>query len=572
MIVKPGGNAVFSFIHGYMNGYWEGLILHGMIDNTSGVKLHQHIDVPADKCFNVYAAPGTPFYEIVRECSRPFYVDRLQGGWWYKKYDYDHGLIRRYYDLCGDFMLGFQLHEWSSNMSSDWQRITSGIKDGAIEYTAEAISRAATLPSHRTGVKRVWLESAGADEYEKLRKPVTRGESIKQYRDLLNKRQHETLNSVLPADSYYQAPRWEIEAGVHALMPEIGAQIPHERLQIALTRGMASATGIKWGTYYEPWGGSPFGCCYYKRDMVCEWYLTDRRSDLFGGFYPDSGSSRKLQKRIYMHSLMSGAQFLSEEYGTCNTFYDWQDYGLTPYGIVKKNFLSFASANPEIGGVYTPAVIVLPAGFEVFDINFITGGQYYLGYSAAGSEILQKLNHMRGILLAIFQDSDAVYGNESHVIQNSRYGDIFDIVYEDAGEKVLSKYDIIVNATADDGIVFKYPILSERFVTGPDIESVLHILDARLSELLPFEITGNLSWILNRGSNCHVLGLFNNQGVIRTREQGEITLREADTVAVIRGVNALNILDGDEKALHRYCDSEWRYKLQAGECAVIEIK
>jgi len=563
---------VFSFIHGYMDGYWEGLIRHGMIDNTSGIKLHQHIDVPEDKCFNVYAAPGTPLYETVRECSRPFYVDRLQGGWWYKKYDYDTELIRRYYDLCGDFMLGFQLHEWASNMSSDWQRITNGMKDGDIEYKAEAISRAATLPSHRTGVKRIWLESAGADEYEKLRKPVNREESIKQYKELLSKRQRETLNSVLPADSYYQAPRWEIEAGVHALMPEIGAQIPQERLQIALTRGMASAAGIKWGTYYEPWGGSPFGCCYYKRDMVCEWYLTDRRSDLFGGFYPDSGSSRMLQKRIYMHSLMSGAQFLSEEYGTCNTFYDWQDYDLTPYGLAKKNFLGFASAHPEIGDVYTPAVIVLPAEFEVFDINFISEGQHYLGYSVANAGMFHRLNHMRAILMAIFQDSGTSYGNESHVIQNSRYGDIFDIVYEDAGEKVLSKYDIIVNASPDDRLAHQYSALSERIITCPDSESVIHMLDARLSNLLPFEIYGNLSWILNRSSSRWILGLFNNQGVVRTREEGEITLREADTTAVIRGVSALTVLDGEERAVHRCGDGEWRYELQAGRYAVIEIK
>lgn len=553
-----------------MDGYWEGLIRHGMIDDTSGVKLHQHIDVPAEKCFNSYAAPGMPLYEIVRECSRPFYVDRLQGGWWYKKYNWDHALIRRYYELCGDLMLGFQLHEWASNMNSDWQRITDGMKDGVIVYTAEAISRAATLPSHRTGVRRVWLESAGADEYEKLRKPSAPEESVKQYRELLCRRQRETLNSVLPADSYWQAARWEIAAGAHALMPEVGAQIQHERMQVALTRGMARAAGLKWGTYYEPWGGSPFGCCYYKNDMVCEWYLTDRESDLFGGFHPESGSSRKLQKRLYMHSLMSGARFLSEEYGTCNTFYDWNEYGLTPYGEVKKDFLGFAADHPEIGDVYTPAVIVLPVEFEVFDLNFISGGRHYLGYPVSDPGMLRRLNHMREVLTAVFADSGTAYGNEGHVIQNSRYGDVFDILYEDAGEKALSEYGVIVSASPDGRLSHLYPALSERMIAGPDIGQVLHTLDIRLREYIPFDIRGSLSWIINRAEGRLILGLFNNQGVIRTLEQGEITMPEADTEVFIRGAGDFIVLDGDRQTLRRCGENEWMYRLQAGSCAVIE--
>ena len=72
---------MLRFLHGYIPASWKGLVRHGMIDETSGVKFHQVFDTPDPMRFNVLAKEGGELYEIVRECHRPFYLDRLQGGW-----------------------------------------------------------------------------------------------------------------------------------------------------------------------------------------------------------------------------------------------------------------------------------------------------------------------------------------------------------------------------------------------------------------------------------------------------------------------------------------------------------
>jgi len=60
----------------------------------------------------------------------------------------------------------------------------------------------------------------------------------------------------------------------------------------------------------------------------------------------NGGSSRSLQERVHLFAWLAGAEFISEEWGLCNTFYDWQDYELTPYGQVKLDFLRLVRRHP----------------------------------------------------------------------------------------------------------------------------------------------------------------------------------------------------------------------------------
>ena len=80
---------MLRFLHGYLEESWNGFVKRGLIDDTSGVKFHQIYDTPDDRRFNRLARKNGPLYEIVRECARPFYIDRLQGGWWFLDYAYD---------------------------------------------------------------------------------------------------------------------------------------------------------------------------------------------------------------------------------------------------------------------------------------------------------------------------------------------------------------------------------------------------------------------------------------------------------------------------------------------------
>lgn len=563
---------LLRFLHGYLEESWQGLVKRSLIDDTSGVKFHQNYDTPADRRFNQLARKNGPLYEIVRECSRPFYIDRLQGGWWFLNYAYDRQLLNDYQEICGRWMLGLQMHEWASNMNNDWRRIQKAPLENQATLSVEAINQATTDYCHVPGIRRPWLESASAEEYASLKMPQCAEEAIEQYKWLFRLRQQQWMNLLLPADSHYMAIRYELEYGARALMPEIGAQIPLERWQIALTRGMAKSAGIPWGTYYEPWGGNPFGCCYYKRDFNNEWSVPSAYSGLFAGFFPNGGSSRALQKRLYYHSLLSGAHFLSEEWGNANTFYDWIDYELTPYGQIKKAFIDFLSLHRYLGDTVTPVVLVLPHAFEIFDISFLSHqDDTYIGFPLTNPNLRRQFSHIREVLQILLGDPKRRYGNEGHVIGNSAYGDLFDIVYDDVDEKSLRQYAVLVDLNLTSTLASRHPELAGRIIDSKDTRRMEQALQNQLGNLLPCQVNGQISWILNRTEYGWVLGLFNNEGVDRSQEKGDVFIHEADAIAQISAPGCrIDVLSGNQKSL-RFDGENWYCDIPAGQMILLKL-
>ena len=66
---------MLKFLHGYIDKFWQGLIKHGMIDDTSGLKFHQSSNTPDELRFNALAKKNGAVYQIIRECNRPFYLE-----------------------------------------------------------------------------------------------------------------------------------------------------------------------------------------------------------------------------------------------------------------------------------------------------------------------------------------------------------------------------------------------------------------------------------------------------------------------------------------------------------------
>ena len=56
----------------------------------------------------------------------------------------------------------------------------------------------------------------------------------------------------------------------------------------------------------------------------------------------NGGSSRLLQERIYYHSLLSGADYMAEEWGLNCSYTAMEDFTLSDYGRVKKDFINTA--------------------------------------------------------------------------------------------------------------------------------------------------------------------------------------------------------------------------------------
>ena len=78
-------------------------------------------------------------------------------------------------------------------------------------------------------------------------------EFIKHSEKLLESRFSYVKGDLLICDSGHQALQLEIDHGVKRFMPEIGAQTPDTRVQVAYSIGMAKACGCHFGTYYETW-------------------------------------------------------------------------------------------------------------------------------------------------------------------------------------------------------------------------------------------------------------------------------------------------------------------------------
>ena len=566
---------MLRFLHGYIPEMWPGLVRRGLIDDTSGIKFHQVMDTPDPLRFNHLAKEGGELHGIIRECNRPFYLDRLQGGWWFYEYDFDMRLLNAYREQLGEWMLGLQMHEWASNMHNDWQRITSGLKPGDSLTDPDAIRRAVTQDCHNPGVRRPNLESASPEEYAAMTPPATCEEALAQYDDLFAKRQKKYAGLLLPADSYYMAVRQEIAMDARALMPEIGGQIALVRWQLALARGMARAYGIPWGTYYEPWGGDPLGCAYYKHDFVNEWGVKSPVSGLWSAvqFTPSAGSSRALQRRIYLYSLLSGAQFMSEEWGSSNTFCDWNDFELTPYGAVKRDFLRFAAAHHELGQVHTPVALVLPKEFEIFDLGYLTGSERYLDYPIESAARAAQFRHLRAALTRLMGGLSPDGGCEENVLTPSPWGDVFDIIYEDVPESALSRYGILIDLTDDHRLPALYPALSSRMLDSRDMDAMEHELSARLAPLMPCRIRNeHLLWTLNRVDDRRwALGLFNNRGVVRTRIEGEKLLPEEDIMAEIGTDGILSPLYPSGGGLLRKEDGTWFCRVPAGQAVLLTL-
>ena len=523
---------MFTYLHCYMPQTWDAQIKAGLIRPDDGIRFSQSLDIDESLKFNNLAMVGGDLYNYIKEHNCPFYIDRLQGGCFLEEYPYDMELVNTYRTMLGDKFWGFQMHEWGSNIKSDFNKITS---NNCPEWTAEAIE--ATI-RRAFPYEHTFVEAMNVEEYAALGGiPKTYGEYLTMMQNLFAKRQAYVGGDLLPCDSYFQAQKMEVENGAKRLMPEIGAQTPNTRIQVAYARGMARAAGIPFGTYYEPWGGNPFSACCYQRDGLNEWGIgnEDFPYHTAGG---NGGSSRSLQWRMHLYSYMAGASFMAEEWGMCNTFYDWENFELTPYGQIKKDFLNFVDRYPDIGEPIIPVAIVLPKDMPVLDMAL--SPNTYLGYPVEG-EFEAKLALVVDAIKHLLVDSAPMCGTEPSNLRNYMTPDAIDIIHEDS--PTVGQYPILVDCTGN-------PLFAEahkRSIETPrDARMMMH-------ELLPIRLHGGASMQItrNRATGEQYVLLMNNSGVSRSVANGEQLLPEGDICVglTLSGGKPLCQLDGNGTAV-----------------------
>ncbi|MBE6680963.1 MAG: hypothetical protein E7600_01585 [Ruminococcaceae bacterium] len=573
-----------KFFHVYNERCYEGLIKNDLLNEDSGFKIQHAFSVPEELKFNKFAAKGTRLHSMIKENKIPFYVDRITGGITYHEYKFDHDLIREYESILGDWFLGFQLHESASNIAqSDIPRLKR-IGDGPYDLEIlknELASEHAVMPD---GTRLANLSHDTPEYYANVRLPKNSDEFLELVSAIYKRRMDETLGYVLPCDSYFLLHRMQNELGMKTFMPEVGWQIADMRIAVATTRGIAEPAGKKWGTYYETWIASP---TEFDASMPCfnddpsnEWYLTqDLHPDNFTEHGKAGGSSRLLQKRIYYYSLMSGADYLAEEWGLNCSYSDMNTFELSEYGIAKKEFIDFARNYKNVKA-HIPFAIVLPKEYSCVEIHnpfrVRKINQFNDNYMLMPVDDKQKAfnGYVENVLKLMYESYGERYGNEGHVMTNSRFGDLFDIIYEDASEEVLAKYDTLIDASPDSRVSKMYG-KKYRVYTSDNLEKLELDVKARSMEIMPVTVDG-LHWLVSKNADGgRYLSIFNNEGNYRARPVGDSIDKNADRRVKVTFKDNANLkaikLCSDDVKIERIDDKNYYVTVPAAGFAIFEF-
>ncbi len=542
-----------KFFHVYNEECFKGLEKNGLINKDTGFKIQHVFRLQSHMKFNELAAKDGKLYNLLKEGNYPFYVDRIAGGTTYHKYDFSSELIHEYENLLGDWFLGFQLHESGSNRrQSDWRNMIEAMGSKG-PYDLETLREKMLSPIAKMpdGTRLCGFFMDGPEYYANQVYAETYEEFIEEMKDMFSRRMEEVDGFILPCDSYYLATKLQEELGMRTYMPEVGCQIPLMRIAVSLARGMAKASGKTWGTYYECWREVPgIGYCMpvYNDYPLNEWYAKPLPGmDDFWSRGENGGSSRLLQNRIYYYTLMSGADYFSEEWGLNCSYSDMQEFTLSSYGETKKTFINSAL---DLQGVQAkvPFAIVLPKRYSCIELPDIftayeIGNHSKTYLDSPLSDADQKYyGHLEDVLKLFFARSTAdIVGNEGHVITNSRFGDLFDIIYEDASDDALKKYDYLIDATAEGTFAKAKSGKGLAILESGNIEKLEAEVRSLIQEVMPCYVDG-LCWLVSTDEKGRrFLTIFNNEGNERSLEVGDIIHAEADAKVKITFKEPVNL-------------------------------
>ena len=574
-----------KFFHVYNEKYLPGLEKNGILNKDTGFKIQHDFPMPEEAKFNKIAAKGGKLYNLLKENNYPFYVDRIAGGTTWHTYAFDRELIQEYKNLLGEWFLGFQLHESGSNRRRDeWPRMIKAMGSKG-PYDREKLGEVMLSETAMTpdGTRLHAFSQDTVDYYANKVYAETYPEFVEEMKELFSRRMADTDYAILPCDSYFLATKLQDEMGMQTFMPEVGCQIPLMRLAVALARGVAKAAGKTWGAYYECWREVPgVGYCMpcFNSDPSNEWYLPQSmHCDDFSSYGENGGSSRLLQNRIYYHALMSGADYFSEEWGLNCSYSDMETFQLSEYGQVKKDFIDKALTLQNIKA-RIPFAIVLPKVYSCIELPDIFTpwiiGEHRADYlsSPLNEEEQHYFGHIEDVLKLFFARYGEQYGNESHVLTNSRFGDVVDIIYDDAGGDAFRAYDYLIDATPDSKFAKAMEGSDMQVLESADLEKLAAAVQERIPQVLPCCVN-DLHWVVSTGENDRqFVTIFNNEGNERDLDQGNIIHHEADRKVVVSFHEpvALNIVAQSAMASRIEVQTELSYTVEVPAAGFVVIE
>ena len=130
------------------------------------------------------------------------------------------------------------------------------------------------------------------------------------------------------------------------------------------------------------------------------------------------------------------------------------------------------------------------------------------------------------MLKLFFARNGKTYGNESHVLTNSRFGDVADIIYEDAAPETFARYKYLIDASPDGRFAKANP--SYKVVETGDFDKLTRDVDTLIAQTMPIYADG-LHWLVSTDDKGRrFLTVFNNEGNQRTTADGDVVNHNFD--------------------------------------------
>lgn len=494
-----------TFFWGYHPDYWRGLARHGFLEGPVGVRLVQQPKfTPYDQTANVIVADGAPLAHLIEKNRYPLMIDRGCGGCVYAPFRFDQDILRRYESMLGDDFLGVQGHEWIGNFGTDWRRFEAVV--------------GSTLPDDPEELTRVFgdrrLSWGTPADYAGRGYPASEDDALAEIQHHFRRKMKDFAGLIYGVNGFHQGYDLAFRMGARHVMAEVGCQTPLARVQVACARGAARAHSKRWGVYYETWGGVPFGVTSFsKRNLWNE--------DLAGQSFrhgENGGSSRALQRRVLYHAWLSGASTFAEEWGAENTFHDWQDHVLTPYGTILKQYWNFAERT-ERGAPITPIALVLDAEDGILDNLFLSGYHDNIMGLFRATPVQMRV---REIIARLFGAVPKDFESERHVFTHGELPDAFDIIYSHTPPGKLARYGMLIYlGERSDRFRKQTGGYDGKVLIHEEPKTTLDTMCRTLKSVLPVWVSGDVHWAVNEVSDGLLVGLFNSDGVSRTAERGD---------------------------------------------------
>ena len=526
-----------------------GLQQHGMLGDA-GFRLH-HTGYRPESFGAVWR--DSELLRTAQQSGRPYYLDRIMGGMPFQSLDGIAEFIAVVKDDPN--FLGFQVHEWGNSPIHDYRRIQEHILDVGKPLNAESF---AALEGR---TESPYFSGGDYGVYSTVYRPIESQKDAETYLEAYFREFNRlTQGMVLSVTGYGQLHHAALRLGARNVMAEIGNQVPLTAFQIACLRGAARQYGKPFGTYYEPWGGQPFGCV--RATDFSPWWPDDPKlKEKMDGYRigPEYGSSRSLQRRLMYFAWISGSSWWSEEWGAENYFTNWEDYPLTPYAQVTREFQRVTAGLPGVEPV-VPAAVVLPSGTFGLDIRVIAGDTDKAWQITPADELHFA---MRRFAKAFFAPQPRKGGTDAYNLTPSPWIGCFDVFDADVSVPMLDRYACAVYFDQAQAATSVHP--SPIFFD--DSEEAKSRTLAALQSALPYRVEGRVGVAQARCGNRYLLGLFNNLGITKT-DQGESADPDATQVVTVRGVTEGTAVLVGEAFLEDVAPDSVALRLPAGEVVV----